>query len=53
MSSKPDAAARFFDSFAESFDTLYDGRRNVILAHWNSSPVSTGSCESDCPHWLQ
>ena len=26
-----DNAARFFDSFAETFDSLYDGRRNFCL----------------------
>jgi cyclopropane fatty-acyl-phospholipid synthase-like methyltransferase len=26
-----DSAAKFFDSFAESFDTLYDGRRNIFM----------------------
>ena len=25
------AAAKFFDSFAEAFDTLYDGKRNFLM----------------------
>ena len=24
-------AARFFDGFAESFDTIYDGKRNPVM----------------------